>query len=120
MGKKFISYVMTAVLLVCSVLPHIGVTSVHAAVSNPNVNYLNNSAYASVHDPTILKEGNTYYMYSTGIIGQGVELRTSTDMIHWTYVSDFANKHNSSLKTSAVMAATGNSMTNIWAPNVLI
>lgn len=34
----------------------------------------------SVHDPVMAKEGNTYFVYSTG---PGVTFYSSTDLIHW-------------------------------------
>ena len=39
---------------------------------------------APVHDPCIIKEGGTYYVYGTAMPGSpGITLRTSPDMIHW-------------------------------------
>src|SRR5436305_13108977 len=35
---------------------------------------------ARVHDPVMLKEGNTYYLLSTG---QGIPIRCSQDMLVW-------------------------------------
>ncbi|MBE5922222.1 MAG: hypothetical protein E7269_05665, partial [Lachnospiraceae bacterium] len=118
-GMRVIAFVLTFIMALSFSLENIGLQYVSAAVSNPNVNYVNNSAYASVHDPVILKSGKTYYMYSTGIIGWGVELRTSTDLVNWTYVSDFAASHDDELKVSAVMSATNNATSNIWAPEVI-
>ncbi|MFD2037467.1 arabinan endo-1,5-alpha-L-arabinosidase [Belliella marina] len=33
-----------------------------------------------VHDPVMIKQGDTYYVFSTG---RGVSIKTSKDMIHW-------------------------------------
>ena len=115
--KRIFSLVLTVIMTLSFSLENFGVAK--AEISNPNVNYVGNNAYASVHDPSILKVGDTYYMYSTGIIGDGVELRTSTDLVSWTYVSSFEEQHDNELKVSAVMTATGNAMSNIWAPDVV-
>jgi len=40
----------------------------------------------NVHDPSMIKVGDTYYMYSTGIVSTDVEIRTSNNMVDWTYV----------------------------------
>ena len=41
---------------------------------------------APVHDPVVIREGETYYVFSTGgRPGEGViPIRTSRDMRHWT------------------------------------
>jgi arabinan endo-1,5-alpha-L-arabinosidase len=46
--------------------------------------------YTFVHDPTMAKEGGTYYLLSTGdpagTIGNGnIQIRTSPDLRNWTY-----------------------------------
>ena len=46
--------------------------------------------YVFVHDPSMAKEGGTYYLFSTGdpagAIGNGnIQIRTSSDLRHWTY-----------------------------------
>jgi arabinan endo-1,5-alpha-L-arabinosidase len=38
---------------------------------------------SGVTDPSIIKEGNTYYIFSTG---PGIPIRTSTDLVHWQLV----------------------------------
>jgi len=120
--KKFnriCALAMAFIMLFFVVSPYITSSKIDAAVSDPNVNYVNNNAYARVHDPVILEDNGTYYMYSTGIIGWGVELRTSTDLVNWTYVSEFATSHDNELKVPDVMNATNNAMTNVWAPEVI-
>ena len=37
----------------------------------------------SVHDPAIVRQGNTYYVFSTG---KGIAMRRSTDLYHWEYI----------------------------------
>ena len=46
---------------------------------------------SNVHDPSILKEGDTYYLYSTdvkvgGPAAAGIMVRKSKDLIHWDWV----------------------------------
>src|SRR5947208_1623204 len=37
------------------------------------------------HDPVIIREGNTYYVFSTGSDnGRFVRAKTSKDLVHWT------------------------------------
>ncbi|CAN5248660.1 arabinan endo-1,5-alpha-L-arabinosidase [soil metagenome] len=39
---------------------------------------------APTHDPVIIREGDTYHVFSTGHGTRLIETRTSTDLIHWT------------------------------------
>ncbi len=54
--------------------------------------------YIFAHDPTMAKEGGTYYLFSTGdpagVIGNGnIQIRTSTNLRDWTYAGTvFATK----------------------------
>jgi len=47
--------------------------------------------YRNVHDPSIIKDGDTYYCYSTDVcygadIRPGIQVRKSTDLIKWDFV----------------------------------
>ena len=45
--------------------------------------------YAFVHDPSMIKEGNTYYVFSTGVAGVGggnIQIRTSTNLKDWKFI----------------------------------
>ena len=70
-----------------------------------------------VHDPSMAREGGTYYLFSTGdpagTIGNGnIQIRTSTDLRHWTYNGTvFADK------PAWITAALG-SIPNLWAPDI--
>ena len=70
-----------------------------------------------VHDPSMAKEGGTYYLFSTGdpagTIGNGnIQIRTSTDLRHWTYTGTvFADK------PAWITAALGD-IPNLWAPDI--
>ena len=46
---------------------------------------------ANTHDPAIIKEGDTYYAFSTdanfGVTSQkGIHIRKSNDLIKWSFV----------------------------------
>ena len=38
-----------------------------------------------VHDPVIIKQGDTYYLFSTG---KGIPVRQSKDLVHWKYTGE--------------------------------
>src|SRR5580693_10561644 len=73
--------------------------------------------YIFVHDPTMAKEGGTYYLFSTGdpagVIGNGnIQIRTSTNLRDWTYEGTvFAAK-------PAWITSTLGSIPNLWAPDI--
>jgi arabinan endo-1,5-alpha-L-arabinosidase len=75
------------------------------------------SPYLFVHDPTMAKEGSTYYLFSTGdpagVIGNGnIQIRTSTNLRSWTYTGTvFAQK-------PAWITAELGSIPNLWAPDI--
>ena len=75
------------------------------------------AGYVFVHDPSMAKEGGTYYLFSTGdpagTIGNGnIQIRTSADLRHWTYTGTvFADK------PAWITAALG-SIPNLWAPDI--
>lgn len=56
----------------------------------PAVGAADPGAYDFVHDPSIIKQGATYYVFSTGApdgaVGNGnIQMRTSRDLRHWRY-----------------------------------
>ncbi|PWT91512.1 MAG: arabinan endo-1,5-alpha-L-arabinosidase, partial [Blastocatellia bacterium] len=63
----------------------------------------------NVHDPTIIKEGRTYYVFSTRA---GLSVRCSDDLIHWRLCGDvFAQ-----LPQWAVQDVQG--LRALWAPDI--
>jgi len=83
----------------------------------PDVHADDMSTYTFVHDPSMIKEGHTYYLYSTGdpagVIGNGsVQIRTSTDPRHWRY-------RGTVFQTIPgwVIDAVGE-IPNLWAPDI--
>jgi arabinan endo-1,5-alpha-L-arabinosidase len=73
--------------------------------------------YDFVHDPSMVEQGSTYYLFSTGDpagnIGNGnIQIRTSTDLRHWSYRGTvFGNI------PTWVTDATG-PIPNLWAPDI--
>jgi len=73
--------------------------------------------YLFVHDPTMAKEGGTYYLFSTGdpagVIGNGnIQIRTSQNLRDWTYTGTvFATK------PAWITGALG-TIPNLWAPDI--
>jgi arabinan endo-1,5-alpha-L-arabinosidase len=63
-------------LLIC--LPGMLSAFPAAATHEPMVNEGDNH----VHDPSMIKQGHTYYLFGTG---GGLQIRTSTNLINWTY-----------------------------------
>jgi arabinan endo-1,5-alpha-L-arabinosidase len=73
--------------------------------------------YIFIHDPTMAREGGTYYVFSTGdpagSIGNGnIQIRTSSNLRSWTYAGTvFATK------PAWITAALGD-IPNLWAPDI--
>jgi arabinan endo-1,5-alpha-L-arabinosidase len=64
-----------------------------------------------VHDPVIIKEGGTYYLFSTGA---GIPVRTSSDLLNWNLAfpaSVFAN-------TSDWISEKIPNQNDVWAPDI--
>ena len=66
-------------------------------------------AVQHVHDPSIIKEGSKYYIFSTG---GGIPIRSSTDLIHW----DVAGRVFDNLPDWAKREVPG--ATCPWAPDI--
>ena len=70
-----------------------------------------------VHDPTMAKDGGTYYLFSTGdpagILGNGnIQIRTSQNLRDWSYAGTvFATK------PAWITDALGD-IPNLWAPDI--
>ncbi len=71
--------------------------------------------YTFVHDPSMIKDGSTYYVFSTGdqAVGNGnVQIRSSRDLKHWEFLGTVFDD----IPAWAVDAVPG--VTNIWAPDI--
>jgi arabinan endo-1,5-alpha-L-arabinosidase len=73
--------------------------------------------YTYIHDPSMAREGNTYYVFSTGdpagTIGNGnIQIRTSHNLRSWQYTGTvFAQQ------PAWITSALG-SIPNLWAPDI--
>ncbi|WP_261805908.1 arabinan endo-1,5-alpha-L-arabinosidase [Lapidilactobacillus luobeiensis] len=70
-----------------------------------------------VHDPTIVKEGKQYYLFSTdtkinGKLTQGIQIRESRDFKHWRYIG-------TALGQVPTPAKSWSHANGLWAPDVI-
>ena len=75
------------------------------------------ASYAFVHDPSMIREGRTYYVFSTGdpagVIGHGnIQIRTSTNLRTWRYVGTVFSRI-----PSWILRLVG-PIPNLWAPDI--
>jgi arabinan endo-1,5-alpha-L-arabinosidase len=79
--------------------------------------------YRNTHDPSVLKDGNTYYSYSTDVcygadIRAGIQIRKSTDLIKWDYMGWVFNQLPA--QGSAFITSSGSTPFNsLWAPYIM-
>lgn len=65
------------------------------------------------HDPVIIREGDTYYVFSTGSEnGRFIRAKTSRDLVHWTAAGALIDR----LPDWATRAVPG--VKDIWAPDI--
>lgn len=85
----------------------------------------------NVHDPAVLKVGDTYYMYSTDAIffqrrnpGEkrpdvkmgNIQVRTSKDLVNWKFEGWAFDSIPTEAKNWVLTQADNKGATNIWAP----
>ena len=63
----------------------------------------------AAHDPSMIRQGNTWYVFSTG---GGLQIRTSPDLIHWSWSGVVFSRI-----PSWITKAEGN-ITDLWAPDI--
>jgi arabinan endo-1,5-alpha-L-arabinosidase len=63
-----------------------------------------------VHDPAIIRQGQSYYLFSTG---RGIPIRVSTDMVHWQRVGRVFENDSPQWAKEAYPEATW-----LWAPDI--
>lgn len=105
---KSLMAVVTGAFVACSGLVPAGTPVVQAGST---------AQYDFVHDPTIIREGETYYVFSTGdpngIVGNGnIQIRSSTDLVHWQYRGTVFSK------IPDWITKTVGSLQNLWAPDI--
>jgi arabinan endo-1,5-alpha-L-arabinosidase len=72
---------------------------------------------ASVHDPAIVRDGSTYYVF-----GSHLAAAKTTDLMSWTKIADTVNDANplfTKVTTELSAALTWAQTTTLWAPDVI-
>lgn len=72
---------------------------------------------ASVHDPSIVRDGSTYYVF-----GSHLAAAKTTDLMNWTKIADTVNDANplfTKVTTDLSAALTWAQTTTLWAPDVI-
>jgi len=72
----------------------------------------------NVHDPSMIKQGNSYYLFSTGdsqgITNQGnIQIRKSSDLINWQFVGTVFRS-----TPEWIITALGLRPRSLWAPDI--
>src|SRR5438876_2120289 len=72
----------------------------------------------NIHDPSMIKQGDSYYLFSTGdsrgLINQGnIQIRKSTDLIAWQFVGTVFPS-----TPEWIITALGLKPRSLWAPDV--
>jgi arabinan endo-1,5-alpha-L-arabinosidase len=88
----------------------------------------------NVHDPSCLKIGDTWYMYSTDAIFFGrrnpgakkpdikmgnIQVRTSKDLVHWNFEGWAFDSIPQAAKDWVLSHSDNKGATNIWAPYIM-
>ncbi len=114
----FSSLIVSALLLTSAASAAINKPANYPMYDTANID--NESAWniMNVHDPEIYKEGSTYYLFSTdykvgGTATPGIQIRSSTDLINWTWVGYALN----GVPTAAKNWTGGVNV--IWAPEIV-
>ncbi|MBT0671367.1 arabinan endo-1,5-alpha-L-arabinosidase [Novosphingobium profundi] len=81
-----------------------------APAEPPTLNSRLSGELAPTHDPVIIREGDTYYVYNT--IGRYIGVKTSKDLVHWEQAAPLFD----SLPAWATKAVPGTE--GIWAPDI--
>lgn len=84
----------------------------------PKNKLINDKYHSFVHDPSVIKHEDTYYMYSTdvgeidGIYRPGIHIRRSKDLINWEWCGRVLDDIPERAKTHVPKAG------GIWAPDI--
>jgi arabinan endo-1,5-alpha-L-arabinosidase len=78
----------------------------------------------NLHDPTIIREGNQYYIFSTDVmygplVRSGIMYRKSTDLVHWNFLGWVFNGVPSAAKEYVTTTSGGLVPGGVWAPYIL-
>ena len=90
-------------------------------ISNPNPpsagvlgNYKLTGAVSTVHDPSMMRQGSTYYVFSTdaGSVGSYLQIRCSGDKVNWTPCGHIFDTIPAWVTTKV------SGIAGLWAPDV--
>jgi arabinan endo-1,5-alpha-L-arabinosidase len=84
-----------------------------AGAEEGSINERMSGDISPTHDPCIMKQGDSYYVFGTSMPGSpGITLRTSKDLVHWTGRTPLS----SSIPEWAATAVPGTK--GMWAPDI--
>lgn len=77
----------------------------------------------NVHDPSIIKDGDTYYCYNTDVaygtdVRPGIQIRKSKDLVEWEFVGWVFNGLPSKGR-NFIVSNGGEPFNGLWAPYVM-
>jgi arabinan endo-1,5-alpha-L-arabinosidase len=77
----------------------------------------------NVHDPSVLKDGDWYYMYSTDVgygidVRSGIQVRKSKDLVEWQFVG-WVFDNLPTLASNFIKASGGTPNNSLWAPYIM-
>ncbi len=89
-----------------------------ALIATPSAQAANaNHGYDFVYDPSIIKQGKTWYVFSTGdpqgLVGNGnIQIRSSTNLVNWTFDGTMFKQIPQWINDDV------GPLQNLWAPDV--
>jgi len=97
------------------------ITDTYADIAS--FNYYTKWSVYNVHDPSIFKDGDWYYCYSTDVgygidVRAGIQIRKSKDLVEWQFVGWVFNN----IPTKAadyIKAQGGTPNADLWAPEIV-
>ena len=109
-SRKFVVVFLSITLLLSIFVIDKGLPRAVAASTRSNVTLVPAiQGDLAAHDPSMIRQRNTWYVFSTG---GGLQIRTSTDLIHWRLSGMVFAKI-----PSWIIRAEGN-ITDLWAPDI--
>lgn len=77
----------------------------------------------NVHDPSIIKDGETFYCYNTDVgygidVRPGIQIRKSTDLVDWKFVG-WAFNSIPAMGAGYITQSGGTPYNSLWAPYIM-
>ena len=113
-----------------NVLETVTVVSQGAYPQDPEFTAITDNGVSGSHDPSLIEKDGTYYVFTTGWETGGNQIRSSTDLIHWSYAGTTFNGFQGNAPTGKswdeefadiVTALDCPSISNasFWAPDII-